>query len=207
MKKLIVSVLFSATVLSVVVHGETYKVDLDKADGVYRCGETAVFTVRLLSTNALCAAKNPCARLDNFGPCAITSMPFDVTATGVAFTVSGTLREPGFLRLSLPPTKNRNVDPYVFSAGFEPEKIAKGSPSPADFDEFWADARARLAREVPLDARMERVQERSTDAFDFYRISFATFGRRVHGYMSVPTDKSKAPFPVDFGVCPAGFGG
>ena len=35
--------------------------------------------------------------------------------TDVAFTVSGTLKEPGFLRLSLPKTKNGNTDPYVFS--------------------------------------------------------------------------------------------
>ena len=186
--------------------GATYKVDIDKPGGVYRCGETATFTVRLISTNALASAASPCARIDNFGTSVLTNMPFDVTATGVAFTVSGTLREPGFLRLSLPETKDGRSDPFVFSVGFEPEKIKKGSPSPSDFDEFWAKARARLAREVPLDAQMTKVPERSTAAFDFFRISFATFGRRVHGYMSVPTDRSKAPFPVDFGVNSAGFG-
>ena len=188
------------------VLGATYKVDIDRPGGIYRCGETATFTVRLLSTKALAADASPCARIDNFGTSVQTNMPFDVTTTGVTFTVSGTLREPGFLRLSLPETKDGRSDPFVFSVGFEPEKIKKGSPSPADFDEFWAEARARLAREVPLDAQMTRVPERSTDAFDFYRISFATFGRRVHGYMSVPTDKSKSPFPVDFGVNAAGFG-
>ena len=186
--------------------GATYKVDIDRPDGVYRCGETATFTVRVLSTNDILTARASTASLDNFGTCTLTNMPFYVAATGVAFTVSGTLRKPGFLRLSLPPTNGGNGDPFVFSVAFEPEKIAKGSPSPADFDEFWAEARARLAREVPLDAQMTRVPERSTDEFDFYRISFATFGRRVYGYMSVPTDKSKAPFPVDFEVSAAGFG-
>ena len=186
--------------------GATYKVDIDRPEGIYRCGETATFTVRLLSTNGLTAVKMPYARLDNFGTSVQTNLPFDVTSTDVVFTVSGTLREPGFLRLSLPPTKNGGADPSVFSVGFEPERIRKGSPSPADFDSFWAAARARLAREVPLDAQMVRVPERSTEKFDFYRISFATFGRRVHGYMSVPTDRSKAPFPVDFGVNAAGFG-
>ena len=88
----------------------------------------------------------------------------------------------------------------------KPEKIKKGSPSPDDFDVFWANAREKLAREVPLDAQMELVPERSTKDFDFFRISFATFGRRVYGYMSVPTDKSKAPYPVDVGVAAAGFG-
>ena len=185
----------------------TYRVDLDRPDGIYRCGETATFSVRLLEKKNLAGSKRPFVVLDNFGTTVLTNMPFDVSATGVVFKLSGTLREPGFLRLSLPPTKNGRGDPFVFSAGFEPEKIRKGSPSPEDFDAFWADARARLAREVPLDAQVVRVPERSTKAFDFYRISFATFGRRVHGYMSVPTDKSKAPFPVDFGVNAAGFGG
>ena len=184
----------------------TYRVDLDRPDGIYRCGETATFSVRLLEKKNLAGSERPFAVLDNFGTTVLTNMPFDVSATGVVFKVPGTLREPGFLRLSLPPTKNGRGDPSVFSAGFEPEKIRKGSPSPKDFDAFWSDARARLAREVPLDAQIVRVPERSTKAFDFYRISFATFGRRVHGYMSVPTDKSKAPFPVDFGVNAAGFG-
>ena len=200
------SIFASAAMAWLVASAATYKVDLDRADGIYRCGETATFTVRLLGKKNLDASGRPLAVLDNFGTTVFTNMPFDVSATGVVFKVSGTLREPGFLRLTLPPTKRRGKDPFVFSAGFEPEKIQKGSPSPVDFDAFWSAARARLAREVPLDAQMTRVPERSTKAFDFYRISFATFGRRVHGYMSVPKDKSKAPFPVDFEVNAAGFG-
>jgi len=186
--------------------GATYKVDIDRPDGIYSCGETATFTVRLLETNGLVASAQPFAKLDNFGTTVLTNMPFDVTTTDLSFTVSGMLREPGFLRLSLPPTKSGRNDPYVFSVGFEPERIRKGSPSPSDFGAFWAEARARLGREVPIDAQVVRVPERSTAAFDFFRISFATFGRRVHGYMSVPTDKAKAPFPVDFEVNAAGFG-
>ena len=107
----------------------TYKVDLDRPGGLYRCGETATFKVTLLSTNSLVCANRPFASLDNFGVTSLTNIPFDVSATGVVFLVSGTLREPGFLRLSLPPTKSGRDDPFVFSAGFEPEKIVKGSPS------------------------------------------------------------------------------
>ena len=47
-----------------------------------------------------------------------------------------------------------------------------------------------------MDARMDRLAERSTGAFDFYCVSFATFGHRVQGVMSVPTDKAKLPYPV-----------
>jgi len=196
----------TAAMLWLAASAATYKVDLDRPSGIYRCGETATFTVRLLGKKNLAASGRPVAVLDNFGTTVFTNMSFDVSSNGAVLKVSGTLQEPGFLRLSLPPTKNGRRDPFVFSAGFEPEKIRKGSPSPADFDAFWADARARLAREVPLDVQMVRVPERSTAAFDFYRVSFATFGRRVHGYMSVPTDKSKAPFTVDFEVNAASFG-
>lgn len=206
MKKSVISAAVIFVSLPFAAFAATYKVDADRSDGVYRCGERASFTVRLLSTGNLATAARPYARLDNFGPSVLTNLAFDVTKTGVAFTVSGTLDKPGFLRLSLPPTKNGYEDPSVFSVAFEPEKIKKGSPSPADFDSFWSGARARLAREVPLDAQMTRVPERSTPHFDFYRISFATFGRRIHGYMSIPTDKSKAPYPVDVEVYAAGFG-
>lgn len=196
-----------ACLKTALVAAATYEVTADRPDCIYRCGETASFTVKVLSTNGMeRVPENAVARLDNFGPRVLAEVPFDAAATGAVFTVSGTLEEPGFLRLSLPWTEKPFKDPAAFSVGFEPEKIRKGSPSPEDFDEFWAEARARLAREVPLDARMERVVERSTDKFDFYRISFATFGRRVHGYMSVPADKSKAPFPVDVDVYAAGFG-
>lgn len=184
----------------------TYRVDVDNESGIYRCGELATFSVRLISTNGLSVVQTPWATLDDFGASVLTNMIFDIADTCTVFTISGTLREPGFLRLSLPPTKNGRKDPFVFCVGFEPEKIRKGSPSPDDFDDFWAKARARLAREVPLDPQIVRIPERSTADFDFYRVSFATFGRRVHGYMSVPTDKSKMPFPVDSGVNAAGFG-
>ena len=84
--------------------------------------------------------------------------------------------------------------------------LEKGSPRPDDFDAFWAEARSRLAAEVALDPKVELVEERSGPAWKFYRISFATFGRRVYGYMSVPTDRALAPYPIEFQVSAAGFG-
>ena len=70
------------------------------------------------------------------------------------------------------------------------------SLSLGNFDDCWRSGQRQLADEVPMDARMDRLAERSTGAFDFYRVSFATFGHRVQGVMSVPTDKAKFPCPV-----------
>ena len=184
----------------------TYKVDVGRSGGVYRCGEAATFTVTVLDTAGLLDGGDVRdVSLDDFGTQVVAKASVDV-AKGATFSISGTLDRPGFLRLQLPRTKDGRADPWMFSAGFEPEKIKKGSPSPADFDEFWAEAKKKLAAEVPLDPRIEPVAERSTGSFDFYRVSFATFGRRIHGFLSVPKDKAKAPFPVRIGVNAAGFG-
>lgn len=182
----------------------TFKIAADKADALYACGETATFTVTAVDTAGAPATSGVVtATLDNFGPKTFGKRSIDLAKEN-PFTVSGTLAEPGFLRVCLAGRDCRN---QVFGVGYEPTKLEKGSPSPADFDAFWAAAKERLAREVPLDAQVVRVPARCTKDFEFFRISFATFGRRVYGYMSVPTDRSRAPYPVDFQVSAAGFGG
>ena len=170
----------------------------DHTNLLYSCGETAEFRVKVTEADGQAPTGGVLtARLDNFGPKKIAQVSWNLAETNV-FTISGKLDEPGFLRLT--------VDGKVWSVGYEPEKIEKGSPSPDDFDAFWAEARAKLAREVPLDPRVELVEERTTAAFSFYRVSFATFGRRVHGLLTVPKDQAKAPYPVIVGVNAAGFG-
>ena len=186
---------------SIFAAGLEFAIVNDHANLIYRVGEEAAFTVTATTGGVAVAEGWVDVKLDNFGPDVQLSSRVDLSK-GNPFAVKGKLTGPGFLRLTL---KAKDAS-KVWSVGYEPEKITKGSPSPDDFDAFWADARAKLAREVPLDAKMSKVPERSTADFDFYRISFATFGRRVHGYMSVPTDKVKAPYPVELQVAAAGFG-
>ena len=174
----------------------------DKPDLVYNCGETAAFTMTAKDDKGAPLSGELEATLDNFGPEKFSTGTWDLAKTNV-FTISGTLSKPGFLRLTFKGKDGKFKQ--CWSVAYEPSKIRKGSPSPDDFDQFWADARKKLAAEVPLDPQVELVPERTTSNIEFYRISFATFGRRVYGYMSVP--KSKGPFPVDFGVNAAGFGG
>jgi alpha-galactosidase len=181
----------------------SYVIEPDHADHVYACGEKAVFTVSVAETNgAPVRAGKVRAALDNFGPKVVAEAEWDLSSTN-RFTISGVLGEPGFLRLRL---DSKGTPTRHWSVAYEPERIEKGSPSPVDFDEFWREARARFAREVPADPEIVPVPERSTADFDYFRISFASYGRRVHGYMTVPKDKSSAPYPVDFEVNAAGFG-
>ena len=181
-----------------------FEVTTDHASALYACGEKAVFTVTASWTNGVRATEGTVVvKMDDTGTNACPVRSFDLSKAN-PFTVEGSLPKPGFLRLTL---QARGTPPKCWGAGYEPERIVKGSPSPADFDSFWAAARAKLAREVPLDPQTEKVPVWSKPGYDFYRISFATFGRRVYGYLSIPTDRTKAPYPVEIQVSAAGFGG
>jgi len=183
-----------------------FKVETNHPDAVYRCGERAVFTVTAKDDKGAPLAGAFTARLDNFGPKVLATAEVDLAKTN-AFALVGTLAEPGFLRVHVDgvhaPVERQQLD---YSVAFEPEKIRPATPCPPDFMAFWKAAMAKLDAEVPLDARMERVPEKSTEKWDYYRISFATFGRRVYGLLTVPTDKARAPFPVRVQVPGAGCG-
>ena len=80
-----------SVVFSFVASGVTYEVELDKTGGIYRCGEQATFTVRLLSTNSLAFSVSSRAILDNFGTSVLTNIEFDVTGE-VGFDI-GVMRQ------------------------------------------------------------------------------------------------------------------
>ena len=209
-RSFLLAVLTAWSATSAFAAGLEFSIANDHTNLLYGVGEEATFTVTVRERGrqahngkeGLATKGMVDVVVDNFGPAVQASNRVDL-AKGNPFTVKGKLSEPGFLRLKVSAGK----DWKVWSVGYDPEKIRKGSPSPDDFDAFWSAARAKLAKEVPLDAKMTKVAERSTKDFDYYRISFATFGRRVYGYLSVPTDKAKAPYPVEIQVSAAGFGG
>ena len=176
----------------------------DHADAMYACGEKTVFTVSVTDTRGKPVPSGDVAvTLDNFGP-KVQFKKSHALATANPFCVEGKLDEPGFLRLTVIAP---GEEPVVWSVGYDPDNVRPVVQPPADFDAFWDTARRQLAETVPLDPQMSRLPERSTKDFDFYRVSFAAVGgTRLYGYLSVPTDKAKAPFPVELNVPAAGHG-
>lgn len=190
-----------------------FKVEADRPSAHYRCSEEAV--LKVTATNGCGEAVHAGTvewALDNFTTEGTVATGVWNFAEGNPRAFRGTLANPDFLRLKISGELVNDLSPWTrnqfwWGVAFEPEKILPGGPDPVDFDAFWSNAVARLEREVTLDARVTHVQERSTKEYDFYRISFATVGgKRVYGFMSVPTDKRKAPFPVIFEVSSAGDG-
>lgn len=178
-------------------------VSQDHADALYAVGEECVFTVTVTDdAGAPLTSGEAKWTLDNFGSVRLGNGKADLSA-GNPFTVRGSMKEEGFLRLTVKASTNR----VVWGVGYDVGKIRQNEPCPEDFDAYWTAEKARLEREVPLDAKCVRDEKLSKEGYDCYRVNFATFGgKRVYGFLSVPTDKSKAPFRVRVNVPGAGPG-
>ena len=212
---LLVSPLCFGSVLS-------FKVDADRSDCLYRCGETAKISVTAVDTNGIAVKSGKVSVVfDNFGDRKVS--PDRVVDLGKEnpFTVNGSRTTPGFLRLTLKPFdkdvvglgnrgyngKPRVNEPYYYGVGFEPERIEAGTPNPPDFDAFWADAIRNLEETVPLDPQVEPITEGAPEGFNLFRVSFATCGgRRVYGWLVEPKDLSRGPFRGKVEVPGAGLG-
>ncbi len=210
MKKLTFTVL--ASVASIFVFAEVVKVSIvaDKQDCVYKCGEETVFMITARNKDGLLATNgNLRVTMDNFGGEKVSDSKFNL-AQGNPVFVRGALKDPGFLAATCFYSEGVSGKTKVtkFSTAYEPEKIKQGVAKPADFDAFWDNAVKKLDETVPLDPKMEKMEKRSTKAYTVYRVSFATANnQRVYGYLSIPTDKSKAPYPLRVTVPGAGCAG
>ena len=181
------------------------RVAADRPDALYRCGETAAFTVSVdPDADGAPASGEATVTLDNFGSAEQLRRTVDLSKEN-PFAVRGTLAEPGFLRLCVRPAGSDGKK--VCGVGFEPERIRKASPSPPDFDDFWAEAKRKLDETTPVDPQMVPVPEKCTDDFDFYRVSFASHGGRVWGLLTIPKGASAGrKHPVRFEIPGAGTG-
>ena len=138
-----------------------FKIAADREDCLYRCGEKATFTVTVVDAGGQpAAAGTVTATVDNFGPQEQAKRTVDLAKEN-PFRMEGSLAEPGFLRLTV---QAKGAKQTMFGVGYEPEKIEKGSPSPDDFDAFWAKAVKDLDATVPADPQLKLLPERSNGA-------------------------------------------
>lgn len=189
---------------AVIPGGGLASVVLDRPSAAYRTGETAEFSVTVLATNGVKAASGTVSwTLDNYGARKLGEGTSDLAKCN-PFVVRGALDRPGFLRLTVLDAGGKVARRY--SAAYDAEKIRTAVPKPKDFDAFWDGAIARLEREVPLDPKVIREPDLSTDKADVYSVSFATFGGRVYGALTVPRGPAGRRYPAAVGVPGAGPG-
>ena len=189
----------------------TYQVRVapERADWTYKLNQPAKFSIAVTLNN------NQIAGLPLKYSCGAERMPptieKSVTTTAQVLTIDGgTMKEPGFLRCTASVEKDGKTYKGLGTAGFEPEKIKPTVENPKDFDEFWNEGKAKVAK-IPLEPKMELLPSYGTSKVDVYHVSFQNVGTRIspvsriYGILAVP--KSSNPnqkFPALLSVPGAG---
>jgi cephalosporin-C deacetylase-like acetyl esterase len=168
----------------------------DHRDWTYRVGETAHFKVTVTADSEPIDGVSVTYTVgpDMFpGEKRIAALPLE------GMTVdAGTMSEPGFLRCIVTAQVAGQSYRGLATAAFEPGRIAPTQVEPADFDAFWAAAKAELAS-VPVDARMTLLPDSCTSSVDVYHVSFRVTGAkgpyssRIFGILCQPRAPGRYP--------------
>jgi len=161
----------------------------DHRDWTYATGESAHFLVTVTADNepidnvTVTYTVGP----DMFpGPKKTVSLPL----AGMAVD-AGTMKDPGFLRCIVTTEVAGHRYRGLATAAFAPEKITPTQVEPADFDAYWAAAKADLAK-VPMDARLTLLPDSCTSTVDVYHVSFRVaagwgpIAPRIYGILCEP---------------------
>ena len=165
----------------------------DRPDWTYRTGDNVKFTITVLQNGN--PVKNATLRYE-IGPEKMepTKKESKSLPNGTLTVDAGTLKTAGFLRCVAVATVEGTEYRGLATAGFDPQKIEPSIANPTDFDTFWNDAKAELAK-VPLDARMTLLPERCTEKVNVYHVNLQNFrpGARLYGILCVPKQEGKYP--------------
>jgi cephalosporin-C deacetylase-like acetyl esterase len=189
----------------------TYQIRVapDRDDWTYQLNQPVKMTVAVTLNNRQVAG------LPVKYSCGLEQMPPTIerttTTTAQPFTIeAGTLKEPGFLRCIVTMETGGQNYRGLATAGFRPDLIKPIVAEPKDFDKFWDDGKAALAK-IPMEAKLEPMPNLSTSKADVFHVSFQNVGTgiskvsRIYGILAVP--KSANPnqkFPALLRVPGAG---
>ena len=130
----------------------------DKADCVYRAGETATLSLTAsLADGAMAREGVVHIRIDNYGSVVSEERDVDL-ATENPVKLTATRATPGFMRVSVSSrttgmevvcNAGNPAGAYVFGVAFSPAEIRPGTPYPIDFMDFWTDAIRKLDETKP----------------------------------------------------------
>lgn len=165
----------------------------DHKDWTYKTGENVKFTVSVLRNG------NPVSNVKiryEIGPELMDATKMDSATLNNGTTVlnAGTLKTAGFLRCTVVAEVDGKQYRNLATAGFDPETIKPTVENPADFTQFWNDAKAGLAK-IPMDARMTLLPERCTELVNVYHVNLQNYrvGSRLYGILCVPKREGKYP--------------
>ncbi len=178
----------------------------DRPEALYEIGEEAAFAI---SSKAPAGTEiSWTLSLDGYRN---LSTGKGTVGGGGPITVKGSLSEPGFLLLTAT-VAGADGKPFTAhaAAGVSPAKIAPSLPVPDDFDAFWAEQKAKLAK-IPMDVTAAEVPlpapaDAGLEAFDV-SVPVDADGAPVTGYFAKPKGASPKSLPAVLWVHGAGVRG
>jgi len=165
----------------------------DHVNWQYKTGEDVTFNIQVLQ------AGNPLENVKltyEIRPEKMEILKSDemVLKSGKISIDGGTMNTPGFLRCKAIVWVGDKMYSGIGTAGFDVEKIEPTTTLPADFKEFWENAKEEAAR-IPLDMRMTLLPEQCTETVNVYHISFQNYKlkSRIYGILARPKKPGKYP--------------
>lgn len=208
MKKLLLLALVFAVSCSALIAGEfSFYGKTDKDPLSYKPGEEMVFTVQLLEDGKPAAGKKISWFCESDDGTKKSGEAISSSSEPLKITTS--INKPGFVHVYARTSEVKQWgDNFMFnaSAGVLLDQI-KVSSEPADFDEFWAAQKKRLAA-VPLKVTMNEVESPRKDV-KTYDIRITCVGKSISGYFCKPVNAVKKSLPArvsyhGYGVSSAG---
>ncbi len=169
--------------------GAALTVRADRADGLYKTGETATFLVQLAGAPATAEADCELST-DGFthserSRIALADGKAGVTATRDFPCVL-------WIRVTCPGVDGKPVQ-AVGGCAFSPEKIEPSMPAPDDFGAFWTEQKARLDA-VPPNPKLEPLPSPDPQVEVFSLTLDNVGGTKVYAQLARP--KGNGPFPA-----------
>lgn len=191
------SILLLSLLISTALIGQPAKqlvqviVSPDKSDWTYEIGDRAEFQITVLRNNIpldgihVNYSIQP-ELMESWDEGTLTLKKGMVSVKAKAF------KEPGFLRCQASVEVDGKTYSSYATAGFSPGEIQPTTTLPADFETFWNNAKAELAK-VPVNPVMTLMPERSTTKVDVYHVSIDNIKGKIYGILSVPKAEGKYP--------------
>jgi cephalosporin-C deacetylase-like acetyl esterase len=172
-------------------------VHADRDNAVYTCGETARFKVRLLDSDgrATGGIRFRCELRGDWGMSVNREL---VSGSDGWCDVEATLAKPGFVQCKAIHKPEGAETPLEACAGaaFEPLRITAQRRAPADFDDFWGEARKQLSA-IPMRVEMESVGAAACGEVDCFGVRVdCAGGAPVTGYLARPSGARPGTLPA-----------
>lgn len=188
--------LFAYSTAVVAQKGISYNIRPFKKDGIFRNDDRVGFDVQLGNQTREKIRGTLKALVRNYKGEQVFNSETGFTMDArrgfaMDLKLENALTVPGFYNLQVMVAANNYIDTLYFGYAVDPEKIYSNVTRPADFDQFWEEAKKELINIDPK-FRVTRRGDQSTRDVDVFLVEFQSLDlQTIRGWLSVPKRKGK----------------